>query len=208
MANNNFIITIGREFGSGGHAIAKMLGADLGVKVYDKELLDLAAKNSGLSVDILKDYDEKPTNSFLYSLSLGAYSYEGILSGLPNLPLVDKVFAVQAEIIREIAEKESCIIVGRCADSILKGKENLLSVFIHADLEQRAKRVMEYEKIPFQKAVDVVRKADKKRASYHNYFSEDKWGDARSYDLCIDSKIGYENVAHIIKYCVQEHIHG
>jgi len=97
MANNNFIITIGREFGSGGHEIAKMLGADLGVKVYDKELLDLAAKNSGLSADILKDYDEKPTNSFLYSLSLGAYSYESVLSGVPNLPLVDKVFAVQAE---------------------------------------------------------------------------------------------------------------
>ncbi len=208
MANNNFVITIGREFGSGGHAIAKMLGADLGIKVYDKELLDLAAKNSGLSADILKDYDEKPTNSFLYSLSLGAYSYESVLSGVPNLPLVDKVFAVQAEIIREIAEKESCIIVGRCADSILKEKENLLSVFIHADVKQRAKRVMEYEKISFDKAVDMVKKSDKKRASYHNYFSDNKWGDARSYDLCIDSKIGFENVAHIIKYCVEEHIHG
>lgn len=204
MTNNNFVITIGREFGSGGHAIAKMLGADLGVKVYDKELLDLAAKNSGLSADILKDYDEKPTNSFLYSLSLGSYSYESVLSGVPSIPLGDEVFAIQAHIIREIAEKESCIIVGRCADSILKDSDNVLSVFIHADVEQRAQRVMEYENISFDKALDMVKKSDKKRASYHNYFSDNKWGDARSYDLCIDSKIGFENVAHIIKYCLQE----
>jgi cytidylate kinase len=204
MTNKNFVITIGREFGSGGHAIAKMLAQDLGVKLYDKELLDMAAKSSGLSADILKDYDEKPTNSFLYSLSLGAYSYESVMSGVPSLPLVDKVFAVQAEIIREIAEKESCVIVGRCADSILKEKDNLISVFIYADIKQRAQRVMEYENISFDKAVDLVKKSDKKRASYHNYFSETKWGEARSYDICIDSKIGYENVAHIIKYCVQE----
>jgi len=116
--------------------------------------------------------------------------------------------AQQAEIIREIADKESCIIVGRCADSILQDRENLLSVFIHADVKQRAQRVMEYEKISFDKAVDMVKKSDKKRASYHNYFSDNKWGDARSYDLCIDSKIGYDKVAHIIKYCIQEKING
>lgn len=208
MSSNNYIITIGREFGSGGHEIAKILSADLGIKLYDKELLDLAAKNSGLSADILKDYDERPTNSFLYSLSLGSYSYESVMSGVPNLPIVDKVFAVQAEIIREISQNESCIIVGRCADSILADRENLLSVFIHADIENRAQRVMEYEKIPFNKALELVKKSDKRRASYHNYFSDSKWGDARSYDLCIDSKIGFENAAHIIKYCVEEHIHG
>ncbi len=208
MSSDNFIITIGREFGSGGHAIAKMLAEDLGVKLYDKELLDLAAKNSGLSADILKEYDEKPTNSFLYSLSLGSYTYDSILSGVHNLPLVDKVFSAQSKIIREIAEKESCVIVGRCADSILKGSENLLTVFIHADIDFRAKRVMEYENISYEKAVDMVRKSDKKRASYHNYFADNKWGDASSYDLCINSEIGFENVVHIIKYCVKEHIHG
>lgn len=205
---NNFIITIGREFGSGGHAIAKMLGEELGIKVYDKELLDLAAQNSGLNADILKDYDEKPTNSFLYSLSLGAFSYESIISGTSALPLVDRVFAVQSEIIKEIASKESCIIVGRCAESVLKDRDNVFSVFINADMETRARRVMEYENIPFEKAVDLVKKSDKKRANYHNYFADTKWGDAKAYDLCIDSKIGYENVAHIIKFCVEQQIHG
>ncbi|MBE6728865.1 MAG: cytidylate kinase-like family protein [Ruminococcaceae bacterium] len=204
---NNFVVTIGREFGSGGHAIAKMLAEELGVKLYDKELLDIAAKNSGLSAEVLREYDEKPTNSFLYSLSMGAYSYDGLL-GTASMPLVDKVFSVQAQIIREIAEKESCVIVGRCAESILSGKENMLSVFIHADIEERARRVMEYENISFEKAFDLVKKSDKKRAGYHNYFSDSKWGDASSYDICIDSKIGFENVVHIIKFCVNEHIYG
>lgn len=207
MGNGKFIITIGREFGSGGHAIAKMLSEELGVKLYDKELLDLAAKNSGLSAEILKEYDEKPTNSFLYSLSLGSYTYENILNGVHNLPLVDKVFSAQSKIIKEIAENESCIIVGRCADSILKGSENLLTVFIHADTDFRARRVMEYENLSYDKAIDRVRKADKKRASYHNYFADNKWGEASSYDLCINSQIGFENVVHIIKYCIKEHIH-
>ncbi len=208
MGNNNFIITIGREFGSGGHAIAKMLAEDLGIKLYDEELLDLAAKKSGLSTDILKEYDEKPTNSFLYSLSIGAYTYDNILSGVHNLPLVDKVFAAQSKIIKEIAESESCVIVGRCADSILKDNENLLKVFIYADIDFRAKRIMEHENISYDKAVDTVRKSDKKRASYHNYFADSKWGDASSYDLCINSEMGFENVVHLIKYCVKEHIHG
>lgn len=205
---DKFVITIGREFGSGGHEIAKRLADDLGIKLYDEELLDLAAKNSGLSTEILKEYDEKPTNSFLYSLSLGAYTYDNIISGVHSLPLVDKVHSAQARIIREIAEKESCIIVGRCANSILNGTDNLLTVFIHANIDFRAKRVMEYEKIPYDKAVEIVKKSDKKRASYHNYFADDKWGEASSYDICIRSEIGFDNVVHIIKYCINEHIHG
>lgn len=203
-----FVITIGREFGSGGHEIAKRLADDLGIKLYDEELLDLAAKNSGLSTEILKEYDEKPTNSFLYSLSLGAYTYDNIISGVHSLPLVDKVHSAQARIIREIAEKESCIIVGRCANSILNGTDNLLTVFIHADIDFRAKRVMEFEKIPYEKAVELVKKSDKKRASYHNYFADNKWGEASSYDICVRSEIGFDNVVHIIKYCINEHIHG
>lgn len=205
---DKFVITIGREFGSGGHEIAKRLADDLGVKLYDEELLDLAAKNSGLSTEILKEYDEKPTNSFLYSLSLGAYTYDNIISGVHSLPLVDKVHSAQARIIREIAEKESCIIVGRCANSILNGIDNLLTVFIYADIDFRAKRVMEFEKIPYEKAVELVKKSDKKRASYHNYFADNKWGEASSYDICVRSEIGFDNVVHIIKYCINEHIHG
>lgn len=197
---NKIVITIGREFGSGGHEIAKIIAKNMNLKLYDKEILDLAAEKSGLDPDIVAHYDEKPTNSFLYALSLGGHSYESVLSGVPNLPIIDRVFSVQAEVIRNAAENESCVIVGRCAESILKENENLLSVFIHADIEQRARRVAEFDGIPFDKAFDIVKKADKKRANYHNYFSDTSWGNSKSYDLCIDSKIGTESVANLIQY--------
>ncbi len=199
----NYVITIGREFGSGGHEIGRWLSKNLNIKMYDKELLDLAAKKSGMSAEILKDYDEKPTNSFLYSLSLGAYSFESVVAGVPNLPIVDKVFSVQADIIRHVAETESCVIIGRCAESILSNCDNVFSVFVYTDIERRARRVMEYEHIDFDHAFDLVKKSDKRRASYHNYFSDNKWGDARSYDMCIDSKIGIEKAAELIAICAE-----
>lgn len=202
---DNLIITIGREYASGGHEIARELSKLLGIKMYDKELIDLAAKNSGISEEILRTYDEKPTNSFLYSLSLGAYSFENSFSGSPTIPLVDKVFSAQADIIREISDRESCIFVGRCANSILRDRKNVLSVFIHADIEQRITRVCEYEDISRSAAADKIRKADKKRASYYNYFSDMKWGNAATYDLCIDSHIGFENAAKLIAFFAEHH---
>lgn len=203
--NNNLIITIGREYASGGHEIARELSKLMGIKMYDKEIINLAAKNSGISDEILKAYDEKPTNSFLYSLSLGAYSFENTFSGSPTIPIVDKVFAAQADIIKEIADKESCIFVGRCADSILRDYDNVLSVFIHTDLERRITRVCEYNNCTRAQASDEIRKADKKRATYYNYFSDLKWGSANSYDLCIDSRIGFANVAQLIKFFADHH---
>jgi len=139
--NDNLIITIGRQYASGGHEIAKELSKLLGIKMYDKELIDLASKESGISEEVLKAYDEKPTSSFLYSLSLGAYSFEHTVAGSPTMPLIDRVFAAQADIIRKIADKESCIFVGRCANSILKDYNNVLSVFIHTDTDRRINRV-------------------------------------------------------------------
>ncbi len=202
---NNLIITIGRQYGSGGHEIARELSRLTGIKMYDKEIIDMAAKNSGISEEILHSYDEKPTNSFLYSLSLGAYSLENTFSGAPTMPLVDKVFAAQSEIIRDIAKEGSCIFVGRCANSILKDKYDVLSVFIHTDIERRITRVCEYEGISRSEASNIIRRADKKRASYYNYFSDMKWGDATSYDLCIDSRIGFKNAAMLIKFFAEHH---
>ncbi len=201
--NEKIVITIGRQYGSGGHQVARELSKMLGIKMYDKEIIDLAAKESGISEKILKAYDEKPTNSFLYSLSLGAYSFENSLLGTPSIPLVDRVFAAQANIIKDIAEKESCIFVGRCANSILADRPNVLSVFIHTDIERRIDRICEYENISRAEASSIIRNADKKRASYYNYFSDLKWGDATAYDLCIDSRIGIENVAEVIKLFIE-----
>lgn len=200
---NGVVITIGRQFGSGGRAIGRLVAEKLGVPFYDKELIKRIAQESGLSHEILDDYDEKPTNSFLYSLSLGAYTYGNSITGIPEMPMSDKIFVIQSDVIKELAAKGSCVIVGRCAESVLKDT-NLprLSVFIHTDFDSRIKRVSEYEGISHDEAAERIRKTDKKRASYHNYYSELKWGAATSYDICIDSKIGIENAAKLIIDCV------
>ena len=195
------VITIGRQFGSGGRAIGKQVAQALDIPFYDKELIKQMAKESGLSHEILDDYDEKPTNSFLYSLSLGAYTYGNSLTGIPEMPMSDKIFVIQSDVIKNIAKQGSCVIVGRCAESILKDVVPCLSVFVHTDFDSRIKRVSEYENISHDEAAEQIRKTDIKRASYHNYYSDLKWGAATSYDLCINSKIGIENAAKLIVDC-------
>lgn len=196
--SNRTVITIGRQFGSGGRAIGRLVAEKLGIPFYDKEIIKRISKESGLSHEILDDYDEKPTNSFLYSLSLGAYTYGNSITGIPEMPMSDKIFVIQSDVIKKIASEGPCVIVGRCAESILKDEADCLSVFIHADFDSRIQRVSEYDKISHDQAAEQIRKTDKKRASYHNYYSELKWGAATSYDFCINSKIGIENAAKLI----------
>ncbi|MEE1025460.1 MAG: cytidylate kinase-like family protein [Acutalibacteraceae bacterium] len=196
--SNGTVITIGRQFGSGGRAIGRLVAEKLGIPFYDKEIIKRISKESGLSHEILDDYDEKPTNSFLYSLSLGAYTYGNSITGIPEMPMSDKIFVIQSDVIKKIAAEGPCVIVGRCAESILKDEVNCLSIFIHADFDSRIQRVSEYDKISHDQAAEQIRKTDKKRASYHNYYSELKWGAATSYDFCINSKIGIENAAKLI----------
>lgn len=199
--SKDIVITIGRQFGSNGREIGKLVAQKLGIPFYDKDIIKHIAAESGLSHEILNDYDEKPTNSFLYSLSLGAYGYGSGVASAIDMPMSDKIFILQSDVIKNLASKGSCVIVGRCAESILKDSTPLLSVFIHADFEKRVTRVCEEQKIPRDKAAELVRKTDKKRASYHNYYSELKWGAATSYDICINSAIGDENAAKLIIDC-------
>lgn len=199
----NYVITIGREFGSGGLDIGRMLSEKLGIKCYDKELLQMAAKESGLCEEIFQNHDEKPTNSFLYSLVMDTYSVSGYTaSSYLDMPLNHKVFLAQFDTIKNLAEKESCIIVGRCADYALADHPNCLNVFIHADKEFKIKHLMDGFGWTAEKAKDMINKTDKKRASYYNYYSSKKWGDAKSYHLTLDSsKLGLEGcVDMIIKY--------
>ncbi len=196
--NSNLVITIGREFGSGGREIARKVAEKLGVKMYDKEIIALIAKNSGMSEDVLHEVDETAVNSFLYALSSGAFAGAPIIGGTSNLPITDKAFINCSQIIKELAEKESCVIVGRCAESILKDRENVLTVFVHADLSQRINRICEHENISREDAATVIKRADKKRASYHNYYSETRWGARSAYDICINSRVGTEVAADII----------
>ena len=199
--SDNLIITIGREYGSGGHEIGQKIADELGIKCYDRELLELAAKDSGLCPEIMENHDEKPTNSFLYSLVMDTYSMGfSSTSTFVDMPINHKVFLAQFDAIKKLADRESCVIVGRCADYALEDYPNLVSVFIKAPLSSRVTRIMERNNVSEDKAFEMIAKRDKKRASYYNYYSSKKWGEAKSYDLCLDSsKVGIEGSIQVIK---------
>lgn len=187
---SKYIITIGRQYGSAGREIGFKLAEKLGIKCYDDELLKEAAKSSGLCEQIFATHDEKPTQSFLYSLVMDTYSLGYNNSGFVDMPLSQKVFLAQFDAIKKIADRESCIIVGRCADYALADYENVMSVFINADMDARVERIKERKNIVKNTdAVDVINKTDKKRASYYNYYTSKKWGDSKSYDICINSSL-------------------
>lgn len=197
--DKKFVITIGREYGSGGREIGRLLAEKLGIKCYDKELLTLASKSSGLSEDLFKSNDEKPTNSFLYSLVMDTYSVGYSTSSFIDMPLNQKVFMAQYDTIKKLAEEESCIIVGRCADYALKDMKNKVSVFIKASDEFKTERIMKLYDYSENKAKDIITKTNKKRANYYNFYTNKRWADSRSYDLCVDSsELGIENCVELI----------
>lgn len=198
--NGNLVITIGRQCGSGGKVIGQKLADELGVKCYDKELLSLAAKNSGLCEELFETHDEKPTSSFLYSLVMDTYSMGYNSSAYMDMPINHKIFLAQFDTIKKLADEESCVIVGRCADYALADYPNVVSVFITADEADRLERLQKLYKVDEAKAKDIMIKTDKKRSSYYNYYSSKKWGDAKSYDLCVNrSAIGVDGAVKLIR---------
>ena len=201
---DRFVITIGREYGSAGKEIGNRLAEELGIKCYDKELLNMAAKESGLTVELFQNQDEKPTNSFLYSLVMDTYSVGYSTSNFIDMPLNQKVFMAQYDAIKKLADNESCIIVGRCADYALKDHPAKISVFIKADMDARVKRISRIYNMSDSKAKDLIVKTDKKRANYYNFYSNKKWADSRSYDLCLDSSIlGIDGTVKMLKEYVK-----
>ena len=191
---NNTIITIGRQFGSGGREIGEKLSKKLDIPFYDKDLLKRAAKESGLCEEIFENFDEKPSSSFLYSLVMDPYSLGYSNNGF-DLPLNHKVFLAAFDTIKKIADEGACIIVGRCADYV-----NCINLFIHAPLEDRIKRIsMKYD-LPENKAKDMIYKKDKQRASYYNYYSNSKWADIKNYHLSINSSmLGIDGTVDMIE---------
>ena len=187
----NTIITIGRQFGSGGREIGEKLAKHFGIKYYDKELLTRTAKESGFCEEMMHNHDERPTNSFLYNLVMDTYSFGYHSSAFVDMPISHKVFLAQFDTIKKIADEGPCVIVGRCADYALSEYKNCLHVFIHADEKSRIKHIMEKhgDVTTEQKARDMMIKKDKQRQSYYNYYSSKKWGRADSYDLTINSGI-------------------
>jgi len=203
--NSNLVITIGRQSGSGGRKIGQMLAQEMGIKCYDKELLNLAAKNSGLCQELFESNDEKPTSSFLYSLVMDTYSLGYSSSAYMDMPISHKIFLAQFDTIKKLAQTESCIIVGRCADYALADYPKVVTVFICGDEEDKIKRLMETHSVDHDKAKDYMIKTDKRRSSYYNYYSNKRWGDSRSYDLCINSSsIGLEGCVKYIKQFAED----
>lgn len=201
--STNTIITIERQYGSGGHLIGQKLAKDLGIPFYDGELIKVAAKESGICEEIFESFDEKPTTSFLYSLVMDPYSL-GYNANSFDLPLNHKVFLAAFDTIKEIAKKGPCVFVGRCADYALEDFDNCLSVYVHAPFEERMKRAEEAYDIPKDKCKDVIAKKDKQRSSYYNYYSSNRWSDAKSYDLSIDSSyLGIDGSVELIKNVLQ-----
>ncbi|MCD7796573.1 MAG: cytidylate kinase-like family protein [Clostridiales bacterium] len=195
-----YIVSIGRQFGCGAHEIATKLSERLNVPYYDKEIIKRAAKDSGFDESIFKFYDEKPTRSFLYNVSTdGLSSFSG-----NGVPFEDQVFQYQFDSIRKVASEGSCVIVGRCADYILKGDPGLVTIFLHADDEFRLKRVTEIYGLDEKSAAKEIKAIDKKRARFHNFYSDEKWGDAATYDLAIDvSKLGIDETVELIAHYIE-----
>ncbi|MBC5659798.1 cytidylate kinase-like family protein [Anaerosacchariphilus sp. NSJ-68] len=199
MANNT-IITIGRQYGSGGHDIGKQLAEELNIPFYDKALLERAAKDSGLCQEIFENHDEKPTNSFLYSLVMDTYSLGYTTSSFSEMPLNHKIFLAQFDAIKNIAKEGPCVIVGRCADYALAEFPNVVNVFLHADLQDRIVRIARRHDLTDAKAKDLIIKTDKRRASYYNYYTSKKWGEAAGYDLSLNTAtLGIEGTIHMIR---------
>lgn len=192
------IYTIGRQFGSKGWEIGNKLAKELDIPFYNEELIELSANKNGMSPEIYAKYDEKPASSLLYSLSFGTTPNE-IMNQNVSKPINDSVFAAQTQVIKELALKGPCVIVGRCSNHILKDFDDVINVFIYASLDDRISNVINRDGINSKQAITKIKKSDKTRAAYHNFYSNTKWGDKESYDIMIDSGIGVDKAVNILK---------
>ncbi len=198
------IITVGRQYGSGGRYVARLLAEKLEIPFYDKELLAEVSKDSGICKDLLEEHDEKNSRSFLFSMMSGTQPIGDSSSMYMDMPLNHRIFLAQFDTIRRIASEGPCVIVGRCADYVLRDQENVLNVFIKADREERIRRIVGIYGIDPLKAEERLKKADKQRAAYYNYYATGTWGDVNNYDLCIDTgALGISGAVELIACCAE-----
>ncbi len=195
--NENYVVTIGRQFGSGGYTIAQHVASRLGIKFFDKELLALAAKESGFQESIFEQKDEKKN---LFDFIFSAHSvFDNVHALYGNCLSEESLFKVQSDVIRKEADKQSCLFVGRCADYILREKPRLVNVFISANPEDRIQRIMKRLSVDESTAKSAIEKADKQRSSYYNYYSCHTWGAASTYHLCVNSSnLGLEGTEEFV----------
>lgn len=197
---DNYVITIAREYGSGGKTIGKMLADHLGIPCYDMEILRMASDDSGINEQLFAKSDEQLKRPIFFKPSRSVYTDELIPPGSKNFVSEENLFNYQAKIIKILADKESCVIIGRCADFVLKDRPNVLKVYVHAPFENCVKTTMEIRNLDQAEAEKFVRKVDKRRGDYYRYFTGRDWKDADNYDLCLDSAtLGWEKCMQIVK---------
>ena len=185
----NKIITITRQFGRGGREIGKKLAEAYGIPFYDNEIISRAAKDTGFAEAAFERAEDKASNSLLYSIAMGMNVFSSQDVGFSGLSLDDRIFLAQSKVIRNVAKEGPCVIVGRCADYILKNQENVVNLFIRATLDFRIKRAIEVEGIPKEKSAEMVMKKDKSRANYYKYHSGERWDNVLNYDFAIRSDL-------------------
>ena len=198
--SKKIIITIARQFGSGGREIGERVAALLGIPIFDKQLITDAAAKGSLNEDVIKTAEESAANSLLYTLAMGSNVLGTTMHFGYKMPLNDRLFILQSEAIKEYASQGSCVIIGRCADYVLRDEENVLRLFIYGDLDHRKERVASrHPEIKSSQIIDVINKTDKRRSTYYNFYTGNKWGKYDNYDIAINSStLGIEGTAQII----------
>ena len=199
----NKVITISRQFGSGGRSIGKAVAEKLGIPYYDKELVDKVAKESGFSHEFIEEIGEyaSVTSSFLFNIAVSSHP----MGLIDTMSVSDKLYVCQTNVIRDLAEKGPCVIVGRCADYILRDDPACLSVFISSTIETRIQKIVERMGVTVEQAKELMTKNDKSRAAYYNYYTNKTWGMASSYNLCVDASIlGIDGTVNFIKRFVDQ----
>ena len=204
--DKKIIITIARQYGSGGREIGELVAKKLGIPLYDKELITEAANRGSLDEKVTKLADESAANSLLYTLAMGSNVLGTTMHFGYKMPLNDKLFILQSEVIKEYAKEESCVIIGRCADYVLRDEEKLLRIFVYGDLDHRQARVAErHPELKSGQIIDVINKTDKRRSSYYNFYTGNKWGKYDNYDIAINSStLGIEGSAKLICACAEK----
>ncbi len=198
------IITISRQYGSGGREIGRKLAEQLNIPFYDNEIISRAAKETGFSETAFETVEDKATNSLLYSIAMGMNVFTNQDMGFAGLSLDDRIFLAQSNVIRKVADEGPCVIVGRCADYILKDLDNIINIFISADLDFRIKRSIQVDHLEPEHAAETVAKKDKSRGNYYRYHAGERWDNLFNYDLVLRSDlIGIDNVVECIKKYVE-----
>ncbi len=193
------IITIARQYGSGGREIGERVASLLNIKKYDRELITLSVQSADIAPETAERVDEVAANSLLYTLAIGSSGFGATHHFGYTMPLNDRLFVLQSDLIRKLANEESCVIIGRCADHVLRENKNRISVFIYGDIADRKKRIAERHNISENEALDLINKTDRRRASYYNFYTGSKWGRYDNYHLALNSSaLGIEGTASMI----------